>query len=163
MAYTPWISWNDSNTSNDTNYDTSASLSAVSPVFNIGGRALDISGNVVPGLDAIAPSAANYGTLAGAGISAAGQTVGTLAQIIAQSQARQNALEQAGLDRGSTNALAKMKIHAAAEMADKERAQQSQNMLLQALLRRNASSLSALDNKRSANSSGASLLAQAYT
>jgi hypothetical protein len=126
--------------------------------------ALSTSG--LPGYGNAAPASpvqdTNWAPIAGAGVQAAGATIGTLAQIIAQSQARQQALAEAGIDRSASEALAKMKIKAAAEMADKERAQAAQQFLMQSLLKKGAGALNNWDVQRAANKSGSSLLAQAF-
>ncbi len=100
--------------------------------------------------------------IAGAGIGAAGQTIGTLAQIIAQSQARQSALADAGLDRDSSTQLAKMRLRANSELADKERALQARNFLVQALTKQGSNAMTAWDTNRQANKAGSSLIAQAF-
>jgi len=102
------------------------------------------------------------GAIVGAGIGAAGQTIGTIAQIMGQSAARQSALEQAGLGRESDSRLAKLRIQAATELADKERAMQAQQFLIQALGLGTSNAIRAWDSNRSANQAGSSLIAQAF-
>ncbi len=104
----------------------------------------------------------DYSGLASAGIGAAGTTAATLASIIAQSQARASQLAEANVDRDSTAELARMRIRAQAEMADKERQLQARNFLLQAVLKRGGNAVNELDTKRQANRMGSSLIAQAY-
>lgn len=104
----------------------------------------------------------DWSSTIGAGIQAGGQTIGTLAQIIAQSAARQQGLQQADLGRTSSLRLAKMQIQAAAEAAEKERQFRAQQMLLQQLGRGASSAMKDFDTKRMANQAGSSLIAQTF-
>jgi hypothetical protein len=110
------------------------------------------------------PTAAGTGaaTYGAAGIGAAGQAVSTIAQIMANSAQRENQLQIGNDNRAGSERLAKMQIAAAAEMADKARAQQAQQFLIQTLLKNAQTPGRAQDLKRANNHTGASLIAQAF-
>ena len=138
-------------------------MAGLNPILQMGSYAVDTQGNPV-NVGAAAPLADSRtsGAIAGAGIQAAGNTVGTIAQIMAQSAARQAALEQADMGRVSDTKLAKLKIQAAAELAEKERAMQAQQFLIQALGQGSNNAIRSWDTNRGANQAGSSLIAQAF-
>lgn len=106
--------------------------------------------------------AADTATYGAAGIGAAGAAVSTIAQIMANSAQRENQLQMGNDNRAGSERLAKMQIAAAAEMADKARAQQAQQFLIQTLLKNAQAPGRAQDLKRANNHAGASLIAQAF-
>lgn len=110
-----------------------------------------------------APAASgNYTGLVGAGVGAAATAATTIANIMAASQARQQGLQSAALDRDTDKNLVKMRLAAAAQMADKERAQQATSYLLQSLGARSNNALRSWDTGRQANQQGASLIQQVF-
>lgn len=127
------------------------------------------SGMVASGLadGAAIPKAASmpgsdYTGLIGAGVGAAGQTVSTLAQLMASSAARQQALQNASANRDSNEKVARMRLDAAAKMADNERRQQAITFLLQALGHSGANTLKAFDTNRIANKQADNIIGAAY-
>jgi hypothetical protein len=142
----------------------------ISGLNNAGlGGALDFSGRTFysdgssAGLSAYAPTSTNWGNIAGAGIGAAGNTVGTIAQIMSQTAARQAAVDQANAGRAGSLQIAKMQILANAAAQQKQREWAAQQLLANAYNSSSKNALNSYDTQRDNNARGSSFLTAAFT
>lgn len=107
-------------------------------------------------------AASNAGTYASAGINAAGQAAATIANIMAQTQARNAAIQQADLGRGHTLQIAKLQMAAQKALAEKAREQAAQQNLLRSLSQNASDVLKRYDTETMPQRALGSLLSQIY-
>lgn len=101
-------------------------------------------------------------TATGAGIQAAGATLGTIAQLAAQQAALKSAMQQADLGRAASEKLAKMQIESEQEMFTGRKKDTLQSMLLSAIQSRIGNTLGNRDLRRVANVGMDEVLSRAF-
>lgn len=104
----------------------------------------------------------DFGAIGAAGIGAAGQTVGILAQLMGQRAAMDRAVQAADTGRLSSERLAKMRLAANERMASADQRAAAQQWLLGAMQNSINSGLDSADTKRMANRGFGNLLARAF-
>lgn len=109
-----------------------------------------------PGMSQTATSAV------GAGVQAAGATLGTIAQLAAQRAALQSSMQQADLSRAASEKMAKMQLKAEQEMFAGRKKDALQNMLLSAIQSNIGQISGGRDLRRSANVGMNEVLARAF-
>ncbi len=127
------------------------------PVFSTGGRLIDTAGNIPTGLGTGVASGMSSGmaNIAGAGIGAAGQTIGTLAQIMGQKAVMDRQAQQNDIGRASSEKLAKMQLASDQGIFDSRSKAAALQSVLAALGNAGNMAQAAHDTQRYATSGGA--------
>lgn len=98
----------------------------------------------------------------GAGVQAAGATLGTIAQLAAQQAALDSSMKQADLGRAASEKMAKMQLEAERELFAGRKRDTLQNMLLSAIQSKIGNILQNRDLRRGPNAGMDEVLARAF-